>query len=498
MIILYFCLGCIALSLFSYIIFICTCGIFQSNFSYIKSLKKVSKKKINKVLISASDKSQILQKINNNFPRLEQDFDIKKARFLFNKLGLNFAQPCYVIKVSESSNFGMILEELAFLKKLDSQGICLNIILLCRCEQKRVYDLKYSLASLDFGSCPCRLFCLNDLSCDDIDMLESLNINYSCGTNFNDNILKNDNYRIFSKEKVGYDSVLNSTMQTQDFSLVQKWVLCNYCIESKTTYDFVKETKITRFDFSKAKGKDKICKFIPFEKLKYFHISIDGYSVKIVDFERGETKYFYSNRPIFNSAVYNKKGLYFSYTIDNSFVYIFEGKNIDTSSSLLALESSFIKAQTALASLPRFKAVSANPAIDEMVNFTLPRQMLKLLLNSPFKEAKYFNKYANLSGHDIESEEDSFSCVLPLVKKYFSLLKIYYGLDFGQKGLYLSYNKNRLLNSNISFKKGGKSYSLKILNNGYAADTFKLKGIEHSGTNYLPYEKLYQSLVLQM
>ncbi len=493
MFILYFVIFCLVVSLLSYAIFYVFGKIFSVNMLFIKSHKKVGKSTFKSLVLSSNKEINIVKNITNNAPRISGDFSQNLAKQILAKFYLNYDYPTYLISVTNNNILSNIYSELAFLKTLENQGTFLNIILLTSCDIKRVYNLKYAISQLDYKVDVVGIYERNCLSSKEFSMLNMLNINYYCGTYFGENVAKYKDYCIKSQETNQYYAKTHSTMQSD---LKQNYVLCNFCVEKSKTYNYLTNTEIIRFDFSRAQKREVLSCFLPLDNIKYFAVETHNFYIKIKDFDKDIEYYYFSNKPIFSKAVYNKKGIYFSYLNDSSFLYVFRAPEKKAFSSVLECEREFIKAQTLINNLPKVFVKSNNTELDEIVNKSLPQDIVRLMLKQNNVDNPSFKNFALLINHNAEIKTKT-----PLdlaVAKYFHLLTTYYGVEFGKSGIYLSYKKDKLIDSKIFFKKGTQNYSVNIFNKNLNPDTYAFGGVEYSGTNYIPYNKLSQSLNLQM
>ena len=149
-----------------------------------------------------------------------------------------------------------------------------------------------------------------------------------------------------------------------------------------------------------------------------------------------------------------------------------------------------------MSSLPKVRVESSNSEIDKLVNKLLPSKIISQFLQRPFEDNNLFGCFANLENKPLQGA--TTSKLSYLVNRYFDTLKRYYGVEFGESGLYLTKQKTQLLSSRLTFKKGSISYTLQIKNTGLNGETFKFREIEYTGINYIAYDKLSSSLVLQM
>ena len=462
--------------------------------AFIKSKKRVSKAVFNNLILSSKQEVNIVKNIANNCPRLSGDFSLEKAKLILAKYNINFDCQTYIISVTNNTNLSTVNQELTLLKKLETNGTYLNILLVATCDIDKVYKLKYQIAQLDFTIDIIGIYNRENILPSEYYALNMLNVNYYCGTHFDENIAKFKGYSIKSKEGTLYDKELNSTMHS---SQRQRYVLCNYCIERSKTYDYLTDTEITRLDLSCAQGKEIISYFISLEDIKYFHVEVNKFYIKINDFDLKKEYYYFSNKPIFSNAIYNKKGIYFSFVNNSNFIYIFRSNKMKELPSILECERDFLRAQTLLNNLPKVVVKSKNLELDDIVNNRLPQSIIKQMYSQDNLEKTLFRNFATLS-YKVAKEQKPKSGFDKTICKYFSLLSTYYGVGFGNDGIYLSYNKDKLIDSKVSFKKGNNNYSVNISNKNLASETFAFNGVEYTGINYLPYNKLSQSLNLQM
>lgn len=491
MVIFYIVLISLFISSISYALFIILSKLLQANITFVKSKMKVSKSSLNRLIISDPMRLKIVQNINENCPRLSDDFDLKKAKEILSPLTLNFDFPTYVLEVTNNSIISNVYKEISFFKTLEKNGTYVNLVVITACDPKRAYNLKHCLAKLDFEVSPVRLFAKNDLSTMQTQLLNMLNINYYCGVKINVNRGNIAEYCIKSRKNTPYTINMNSTMQTGQ---KQRWVLCNFEVTKNQTYNYITDTYITRLDFSKAEGKEIVTKFLPLDNIKYFNVEVHGFYIKLTNFDSGEQVFFSSNRPIFSKAIFNKKGIYFSFVVDTQFIYITRSCQRQNMESILECERAFIKSQTLLNNLPKISVKSSNAVLDEMVNITLPNQIIKLALSDEFEANDSFKAFAFLS-REFTFGTDKLS---KLILKYFDILRTYYGVEFGKKGVYLSSKKEKLIDSKVTFKKQNEVFSIDIKNKNLDPMTYKIGGVEYTGTNYLPYDKLSKTLILQM
>lgn len=497
MMIVLFVLGFIFISLFGCLLIVGISRLFEYNYLTIKYSHKVSKSSINKMLINGKNNEEILQKINFNMPRLKLDFSMEKMRQILTPLGVNFKQKFYVINITDMSNMKAIIEELTFLKRLEREGIAINILVITHGCPNRAYNIKYALASLDFCLSVVRVYDSDELDCMSISMLNMLNINYYCGTKIAENVTKNANYRYISADGGVYVEKLHSTMQKGKGYAERQSVLCNYNIVEATTYDYSRDVLVTRLDFSGAKKGDKVEKFISLDLSNYFTISVTPCTVKVTDFERQTELYFTSNKPIFLDAIYNKKGIYFSYKIDSPYIYIFRSKCELKVTNIFDCESIFLRAATSLNNLPKLKVKSNDTDLDDIINSVLPEKILSFFFENPNREKSQFRAFACLNEMALDKELLS-SNITPYATKYFDILRNKYGISFGSKGIYLSKNKTELLSSKVTLKRKGQTYTFDIKNEGLGEGTFRLGGVEYSGINFVSFDKMLLPISLQM
>lgn len=497
MMIVLFVFGFVIISLLGCLLLIAISRLFEYNYLAIKYSHKVSKSSINKLLINGKNNEEILQKINSNMPRLKLDFNMEKMRQILAPLGVNFKQKFYVINVTDASNMKAIIEELTLLKRLEREGVALNIIVITNACPKRAYNIKFALASLDFCLSTVRIYDILELDSMSIFMLNMLNINYYCGTKIAENITKNANYRYISADGGVYKEELHSTMQKGKGYAESKSVLCNHNIVEATTYDYSRDVLVTRLDFSEAKKGDKVEKFISLDLSNYFTISATSTTIRVVDFERQTELYFTSNKPIFLDAIYNKKGIYFRYKIDSPYIYIFRSKCELKVANIFDCESIFLRAATSLNNLPKLKVKSNDSDLDDIINSVLPEKILSFFFESPSREKSQFRAFACLNEMALDRELLS-SKITPYATKYFDTLRHRYGISFGSKGIYLSKNKTELLSSRVALKRKGQTYNFDIKNEGLDDGTFRLGGVEYSGINFVSFDKMLLPISLQM
>lgn len=494
MIIFYFIIFSIALSLVSYSMFYILRKVFYVNLVFIKNKRKVSKQNSNKLILSSKQDVNIAKNISNNYPRIEESFSLEKCKLFLSKFNINFDHPVYLINVTNNTSIKNIYSELQLLKQFENNAVYLNVIILTSCDVKRAYNLKYFISQLDFINDVIGIYPRENLSSIEYMYLNMLNINYYCGMHFGETIAKNKDYCIKNKENIPFNREMNSTMQN---CVKQRYVLCNKYIEKCKTYNYITDTEITRFDFSCSEGKEVVSCFIPFFDLKFFRVEVHNFYIKIKNFVTQKEFFYTSNKPIFSNAIFNKKGIYFSFVNNSNFVYIFKANEHKEFSSILECEREFLRAQTLLNCLPKVNVKSNNYELDEMVNTILPQNIVKLALNQENLDKELFKNFCNLSSFDFWKKYEKTQ-LFYTIEKYFNMLSTYYGIKFGKGGIYLSKNKDKLLSSNIQFKKGLNNYSINILNKHLNSETFAFNGVEYTGINYLPFNKLSQSLNLQM
>ena len=484
----------ITLSLAIFFIYYILQTLIECNITYIKSKSKVSKKQINELITNSKFDLDIINKITKNTPRLGEDFDLKNCKEFMQKYGLNFDLPLYMILLNNDYDFSQVMSEICSIKKLENQGVYTNLIIISNCSQEQYNKLKFAISQLDFVYNPCRLIERNNLISKDYLVLCKLNINYYCGIRFGQNVAKSTHYCLKSKNGECYAKHKSSTMQN---GTIERLVLCKNVIEVSSVYDYKEDIFVNRFDMTGAKGEIKFSKFIPCDSLKYFDVAIADYKMCIRDFCQDKCYYFLSNLPIFSGAVFNKQGIYFDCKISAKYLYVFcLNKELKTD-SIINCESYFIKAKSALESLPKVKVCSQNKELDSVINKTLPQGILNEFFKRQNMSSQSFRAFCTLDKSFLQTGKTTDKLTF-LVNKYFALLDIYYGISFGEKGIYLSKQKDKLLDSFVSFKKENANYSIKIKKSNFAGDTFKFRGIEYTGTNYIPYANLSPSLILQM
>lgn len=495
MIILLFVFSFIICSILICLVLISIAKLFESNYSSLKCLKKVSKSMVNKLLISGKNNEEILQKINFNIPRLKADFDLKKAKEILAPLGVNFEYKFYVFEVTDNTSSIQLFEEFAMLKRLEREGVKLNIIVLTNCSPKKSYNIKYTLASFDFCLSVVRIYDFNDINLYQRCYLKMLNINYYCGTIIANNITNIADYRYFLAGKEKTVNSLHSTVQTRS-GYVSKCVEdCN--IREDTTYDYIRDIVTTRIDFSDAPKDCVVSKFIPINVSNYFIITQSSNTICIKDFATQKVVHYTCNKPIFLDAKFNKKGIYFSYKPDTQYLYIFESKTELLVNNIFACESIFIKSATLINRLPKVKVESEDKDLDEVINFILPSKILKRFFEDISRGKSQFRLFALMDENSFDRSILS-SNLTALISKFFDILKTKYGIAFGQSGIYLSKNRTALLSSKITFRHKGQVYNFDIKNQGLEGDTFKLKGIEYTGINFVSFDKMLSPISLQM
>lgn len=495
MIILLFVLSFIICSILICLVLMSVAKLFESNYSSLKCSKKVSKSTVNKLLVSGKNNEEILQKINFNIPRLKADFDLNKAKEVLSPLGVDFGHKFYVFEVTDNTSSLQLFEEFAMLKRLEREGTKLNIVVLTNCLPKKIYNIKYALANFDFCLSVVRIYDINDISLYQRAYLRMLNINYYCGTIISNNITKSTDYCYFVTGKERGTNFSHSTMQTKS-GYVSKYVE-DCCIREDTTYDYIKDIVTTRIDFSDAPKDCTISKFIPINVSNYFIISQSSNTICVKDFETQKVIYYTCNKPIFLDAKFNKKGIYFSYKLDTQYLYIFESKTELLVNNIFACESIFIKSATLINRLPKVKVESEDKDLDEVINFVLPSKILKRFFEDISRGKCQFRAFALMDENSFDRSILS-SNLTTLISKFFDILKTKYGITFGQSGIYLSKNRTALLSSKITFRHKGQVYNFDIKNQGLEGDTFKLKGIEYTGINFVSFDKMLSPISLQM
>ncbi len=484
----------ITISLAIFFIYYILQTLIECNITYIKSKTKVSKKQINKLITNSKFDLDIINKITKNNPRLGDDFDLKKCKDFMQKYGLNFDLPLYMILLNNDYDFSQVMSEICSIKKLENQGVYTNLVIISTCSQEQYNKTKYALSQLDFKYNPCRLIEKNNLVSYDFSVLCKLNINYYCGVRFGQNVAKYAYYCLKSKNGECYAKRQLSTMQN---GTNERLVLCKNTVEVSSVYDYREDVFVDRFDMTKAKGEIKFCKFIPCDSLKYFDVLVEDYKICIRDFCQDKCYYFLSNLPIFSGAIFNKQGLYFDCKISAKYLYILKSTTQLKTDSIINCENYFIKAKSALENLPKVKVYSTNKDLDSVINKNLPESIINEFFKKKNISTQTFRAFCTLDKNLLTTCKTSDKLSF-LVNKYFTLLDVYYGITFGEKGIYLSKQKDKLLDSFVSFKKGGTNYSIKIKKSNFAGDTFKFRGVEYTGTNYIPYTNLSPSLILQM
>ncbi len=497
MIVFAFVISSAVFSLISFVIYYCIYKIFETNILNIKYSKKLSQKTLNKVAVSDKKLSEIIAKLKHNCPKLKSQKEYEKTRVCLDGLKCNFDLPFYVVNISNNDKSYEYIEELCAIKELERQGVLLNLIVISSLSPKRAYNLKYTLASLDFEKDIVRLFCPEDLSAMQNNSLKMLNINYVCGNILCQNNTKSTDYCLKAPNNRVYYAKTHNTMQTDAKSIFCKsFVQGTSVVEQTECFNYLDQTLITRFDFSKACDGNSISKFLPFDGLKYFDVNIADKQIIIQDFEHKTALYLSSNLPVFVGAHYDKTGLYFCHKMTSNFVYFLTSKNEIKDLSLFGCEGALIKAKSLMSSLPKVRVESSNSEIDKLVNKLLPSKIISQFLQRPFEDNNLFGCFANLENKPLQGA--TTSKLSYLVNRYFDTLKRYYGVEFGESGLYLTKQKTQLLSSRLTFKKGSISYTLQIKNTGLNGETFKFREIEYTGINYIAYDKLSSSLVLQM
>ena len=142
----------------------------------IKYSKKLTKKSINKVIVSDKKLAEIKEKITLNFSRLKSQNEYEKMKTYLGLLGVNFEFPFFVIELSNNSKCLEYIEELCAIKQLEKQGLFVNLIIISSMSPRRNYNLKYNIANIDYEHNIVRLYTQEDLSAMQINMIKTVKL----------------------------------------------------------------------------------------------------------------------------------------------------------------------------------------------------------------------------------------------------------------------------------------------------------------------------------
>ena len=289
-----------------------------------------------------------------------------------------------------------------------------------------------------------------------------------------------------------YKKATHSTMQNRCYD---KWVLCNYNVSKYSTYNYLENYGIDRFECS---GNQEIIlsRFISLEGIKYFVIDKQGDHIIIRDFLTKKETVYQCNLPVFYGCKITKKGIYFEAKINSQYLYILKSTIVREKLSLLDCESMYIRALTSINNTRNLCVKSQNEQIDLFVNNTLPDRIISRFLQFPDGELNSFLAFANLDFSRINIFDNGL--LSRDVKLYFWYLKTYYGIDISSSGIYCTNNCDKLLQSKITFKKNDQKYAFEVVKNDYNnALCSGYKG-DFSGRNFISFKDISAPISLQI